>query len=98
LHQLELEAMKNMVKDLKGMQSMISKHVSNFLVNTKMAGSGQSYPMYLKLCVGTNIWGEDLAQLILDIKSVSSNVSVSVWKSTLQMADVVPLRWWKNSH
>jgi hypothetical protein len=28
--------------------------------------------------------------------SVSSNISI--WKSTLQKADVVPLGWWKNSH
>jgi hypothetical protein len=55
LHHLEPEAMKNVVKHLKGMQSMISKHINNFCVNTKMAGSGQSYPMYLKLHVSINV-------------------------------------------
>jgi hypothetical protein len=96
LHCLEPEAMKNVVKHLKGTQSRISKHINNFRVNTKMAGAGQSYPMYLKFCVSTNVWGKDLTQLILDHKSVSPNISV--WKSTLQKVDVVLLGWWKISH
>ena len=95
-HRSEPEAMKDVVKYLKGTQNTISKHVGNFRVNTKMAGEGKSYPMYLRLRVGTNVFGEDLTQLILDLKSVSSDVAV--WKSTLQKADVVTLGWWKNSH
>jgi hypothetical protein len=95
-HRLEPEVIKDVVKHLKGTQNTISKHVGNFRVNTKMAGEGKSYPMYLKLRVGTNVFGENLSQLILDLKSVSSDVAV--FKSTMQKADVVMLGWLKNSH
>jgi hypothetical protein len=95
-HHLEPEAMKDVVKYLKGTQNTISKHVSNFWVNAKMAGEGKSYPMYLKLRIGTNVFGDNLTQLIQDLRSISSNVAV--WKSTLQKADVVTLGWWKNTH
>jgi hypothetical protein len=93
---LEPEAMKDVVKYLKGMQNTISKHISNFWVNAKMAGEGKSYPMYLKLRIGTNVFGDNLTQLNQDLRSISSNVAV--WKSTLQKADVVTLGWWKNTH
>jgi hypothetical protein len=74
-HCLKPEAMKDVVKYLKGMQNTISKHVSNFRVNTKMAGEGKSYPMYLKLRIGTNVFGDNLTQLIQDLRSISSNVA-----------------------
>jgi hypothetical protein len=96
LHRLEPEAMKDVVKYLKGMQNTISKHVSNFWVNTKMAGEGKSYPMYLKLRIDTNVFGDKLTHLIQVLRSISLNVTV--WKSTLQKADVVTLGWWKNTH
>jgi hypothetical protein len=90
------EAMKDVVKYLKGTQNTILKHISNFRFNAKMAGEGKSYPMYLKLRIGTNIFGDDLTQLIQDLRSISSNVAV--WKSTLQKADIMTLGWWKNTH
>jgi hypothetical protein len=64
-------------------------------VNTQAAGKGNSYPIYTKMRIGTNTFGKDLDQVLMDIKSVFSNVMV--YKSTLQKANTNVINWILNS-
>jgi hypothetical protein len=78
----EPEAMRDVSKFLKGMANTISKHVFNFQPNNKAFSKGNEYQLYCKICIGTNVFGEDLQQLIEDLRGVSSRVAV--FKSVLQ--------------
>ena len=93
---LEPEAMKNTKKYLQGTINSVKKYIHQFRVNTQAAGKGNSYPIYVKMRIGTNAFGEDLNQLLVDLKSVSSNVAV--YKSTLQKANTNVINWILNSH
>jgi hypothetical protein len=81
---LEPEAMKNTKKYLQGTINSVKKYVDQFRVNTQAAGKGYSYPIYAKMRIGTNAFSKDLNQLLVDLKSVSSNATV--FKSALQKA------------
>jgi hypothetical protein len=59
----EPQAMWDVSKFLKGMANTISKHVFNFWPNNK----GNEYQLYCKIWIGTNVFGEDLQQLIKDL-------------------------------
>jgi hypothetical protein len=72
----EPEAMRDVSKFLKGMANTISKHVFNFQPNNKAFSKGNEYQLYCKIRIGTNIFGEDLQQLIEDLCGVSSRVAV----------------------
>ena len=93
---LEPEAMKNTKKYLQGTINSVKKYIDQFRVNTQAAGKGNSYPIYAKMRIGTNAFGEDLNQLLVDLKSVSSKVTV--YKSTLQKANTNVINWILNSH
>ena len=93
---LEPEAMKNTKKYLQGTINSVKKYIHQFRVNTQAAGKGNSYSIYTKMRIGTNAFGEDLDQLLMDLKSVSSNVAV--YKSTLQKANTNVINWILNSH
>lgn len=92
----EPEAIKNTKKMLNGTANKIKKHAHQFRVNTKEAGKGRDYPMYIKCRIGTNVFGEDLKQLLDDLKCVASNVTV--YKAVLQKPEAVVLSWLVNSH
>ncbi len=92
----EPEAMKDTKKYLTGTINSVKKYADQFRVNTKAAGSGNAYQMYLKLRVSTNAFGEDLQQMLVDLKSVSSNVAV--YESTLQKPNTNIINWILNSH
>jgi hypothetical protein len=74
----------------------VKKYVDQFRVNTQAAGKGNSYPIYAKMRIGPNAFGEDLNQLLVDLKYVSSNATV--FKSTLQKANTNVINWILNSH
>jgi hypothetical protein len=93
---LEPEAMKNTKKYLQGTINLVKKYIHQFRVNTWAAGKGNSYPIYTKMQIGTNAFGKDLDQLLMDLKFVSSNVTV--YKSTLQKANMNIINWILNSH
>jgi hypothetical protein len=81
---------------LKGRADIISKHVFNFWPNNKAFSKGNEYQLYCKICIGTNVFGEDLQQLIKDLRGVSSKVSV--FKSVLQCSNTQVLNWISSSH
>jgi hypothetical protein len=93
---LEPEVMKNTKKYLQGTINLVKKYVDQFRVNTQAAGKGNSYPIYAKMRIGTNAFSEDLNQLLVDLKSMSSNATV--FKSTLQKANTNVINWILNSH
>jgi hypothetical protein len=93
---LEPEAMKNTKKYLQGTINSVKKYIDQFRVNTQAAGKGNSYPIYAKMRIGTNAFGKDSNQLLVDLKSVSSKVTV--YKSTLQKANMNVINWILNSH
>lgn len=93
---MEPEAMKDTKKYLTGTINSVKKYADQFRVNTKAAGKGNEYQMYLKLRVGTNAFGEDLQQMLVDLKSVSSNVAV--YPSILQKPNTNVINWILNSH
>jgi hypothetical protein len=92
----EPEAIKNTKKMLNGTANKIKKHVHQFRVNAKEAGKGRDYAMYIKCRIGTNVFGEDLNQLLEDLKCVASNVTV--YKAILQKPEATVLSWLVNSH
>jgi hypothetical protein len=93
---LEPEAMKNTKKYLQGTINLVKKYIHQFRVNTQAAGKGNSYPIYAKMRIGTNAFGKDLDQLLMDLKSVSSNIAV--YKLNLQKSNTNVINWILNSH
>jgi hypothetical protein len=96
MSKLEPEAMKNTKKYLQGTINSVKKYIHQFSVNTQAAGKGNLYPIHTKMQIGTNAFGEDLDQVLMDLKSVSSNVAV--YKSTLLKANTNVINWILNSH
>jgi hypothetical protein len=92
----ETEAIRNTKKLLNSTVNHVKKHVDQFQVTTTAASKGNTYQMYLKMHIGTNALGKDLNQMILDLKLVSSKVSV--FKSTLQKSYMQVINWILNSH
>jgi hypothetical protein len=93
---MEPEAMKDTKKYLCGTIISVKKYVDQFQVNTKAAGKGNPYQMYLKLWASTNVFREDLNQMLMDLRLVSPNVSI--YTSTLQKSNTNVINWILNSH
>jgi hypothetical protein len=93
---IEPEAIRDVMKHLMGTANANSKYVYNFWPNNKAFSKGDSYKMYCKICVGTNIFGEDLQQMIEDLKGVLNKVSV--FKSVLQCFNTQVVAWISTSH
>jgi hypothetical protein len=74
---IEPEAIQDMTKHLMGMANAISKYVYNFWPNNKAFSKRDSYQMYCKIHVSTNVFGEDLQQMNEDLKGVLNKVLVS---------------------
>jgi hypothetical protein len=92
----EPEAMRDVSMFLKGTANTISKHVFNFRPNNKAFSKGNEYQLYCKICIRTNVFGEDLQQLIEDLRGVSSRVTV--FKSVLQCSNMQVINWISSSH
>jgi hypothetical protein len=92
----EPEVIRDVSNFLKGMVNMISKHVFNFRLNNKAFSKGNEYQLCCKIHIGTNIFGEDLQQLIEDLRGVSSRVAV--FKSVLQCSNMQVINWISSSH
>jgi hypothetical protein len=92
-HPSEPEAVLNVKKYVKGVLAQIKKHVFGFRLQNNATGN---YPMYLTFRFGTNAHGEDLTQLLEDLKGVDGNVYV--YKSALQRANQAKTNWIMNSH
>jgi hypothetical protein len=92
----EPEAIQDVKKHLKGTANNIKKHIFNFHPKNQASSKGKDYQLYTKIRVGTNVFGEDLQQMIDDLKGISSKVSV--FKSVLQCANTQLINWISTSH
>jgi hypothetical protein len=93
---IEPEPVRDVMKHLTGTANTISKYVYNFGPNNKAFSKGDSYQMYCKIWVGTNLFSKALQQMIEDLKGVSNKVLV--FKSVLQCSNTQVVAWISTSH